>query len=210
MFGNTTACVPEARRLLEEAGYEVLVFHATGAGGRAMEALIDSGMVAGVLDLTTTELADELVGGILSAGPDRCTAAARRGVPDVLAPGCLDMVNFGPPESVPARFAGRRFYAHNPQVTLMRTTPEECAALGQMLATKANACRGPVAVFLPRRGISIIAAPGGPVHDAAADEALCAAIRGGLRPGLPLVEMDVAINDPPFARACVDALLAML
>jgi uncharacterized protein (UPF0261 family) len=210
MFGNTTACVTEARRLLEEAGYEVLVFHATGAGGRAMESLIESGMVAGVLDLTTTELADELVGGILSAGPDRCGAAARQGVPVVLAPGCLDMVNFGSPPSVPARFSGRRVYAHNPQVTLLRTTAEECAVLGRQLAEKANACRGPVSVFLPRGGISIIAAPGGPFHDAAADAALFGAIRGHLRPGLPLVEMDVAINEQAFARACVDALLAML
>jgi uncharacterized protein (UPF0261 family) len=208
MFGNTTACVTEAKRIVEEAGYEVLVFHATGTGGRSMEALIASGLVAGVLDITTTEWADELVGGILGAGPDRLDAAAKARVPAIVAPGCLDMVNFGERASVPAKFAGRTFYQHNPQVTLMRTTPDECAQLGRIIAEKINAYTAPVTVLLPLRAISIISAPGQPFHDPAADEALFTAIRTHLRSGIPIVEMDNAINDPAFARACAEALLA--
>ena len=208
MFGNTTKCIDAAIPLLEAAGYEVLVFHATGTGGRAMESLIASGLVAGVLDITTTELADELVGGVLSAGPERLDAAARHGVPAVVAPGCLDMVNFGAPETIPAAFAGRRFHRHNAQVTLMRTTPEECRDLGRILAQKVNASVGPVTMLLPLGGISMIAVPGQPFHDPAADDALFSAIRKWLSPGIPLVELDCAINDPPFAEACVERLLA--
>ncbi len=207
MFGNTTKCIEAAVPLLEAAGYEVLVFHATGTGGRAMESLIASGMVAGVLDVTTTELADELVGGVLSAGPERLDAAAKHGIPAVVAPGCLDMVNFGERKSVPAKFAGRTFYEHNPQVTLMRTTPEECEALGQMLAAKINASTGLASVLLPRRGISVISEAGGPFHDPAADAALFSAIENGLRIGIPCQSLDCGINDPAFAKACVDALL---
>jgi uncharacterized protein (UPF0261 family) len=207
MFGNTTDCVQSAKEILEAAGYEVLVFHATGMGGRTMESLIESGMVSGVLDVTTTEWADELVGGILTAGPTRLDAAAKAKSPAVIAPGCLDMVNFGPKESVPARFAGRTFYQHNPQVTLMRTTAEECAALGKILAQKANAYTSPVTVLIPKLAISVISAPGGVFHDAAADAALFAGIREHLRPGIPLVEMDAKINDAAFARACAEALL---
>jgi uncharacterized protein (UPF0261 family) len=210
MFGNTTGCLEAAVPLVEAAGYEVLVFHATGTGGRALEALVASGLVAGVLDITTTELADELVGGVLSAGPERLDAAARHGVPAVIVPGCLDMVNFGPPETVPEQFAGRRFYAHNPQVTLMRTSAEEAAALGQLVAGKVNASRGPVRVLLPRRGLSVIGAPGGPFHDPAADAALCEALESGLRPGIPCTSLDCGINDPAFARAAVDALLSLM
>jgi uncharacterized protein (UPF0261 family) len=210
MFGNTTGCIEAAVPLLEAAGYEVLVFHATGTGGRALETLVASGLVAGVLDITTTELADELVGGVLSAGPERLDAAARHGVPAVIAPGCLDMVNFGPPETVPQRFAGRRFYAHNPQVTLMRTSSEESAALGQLVAGKVNASRGPVRVLLPRRGLSAIGAPGGPFHDPAADAALFEALGRGLRPGISCWSLDCGINDPAFARAGVEALLALM
>ena len=206
MFGNTTACVNEAMRLLESAGCEVLVFHATGTGGRTMESLIESGMVAGVLDVTTTEWADELVGGILGAGPTRLEAAGRAGVPVVVAPGCLDMVNFGEPQTVPDKFRGRVFYHHNPQVTLMRTSPEECAELGRILAEKVNAYTGPVTVALPLRGISIISTEGQPFHDPAADAALFDAIRRHLRPGIPLLELDCTINDPAFAAACVAAL----
>lgn len=208
MFGNTTKCIEAAIPLLEQAGYEVLVFHATGTGGRAMEALIASGMVAGVLDITTTELADELAGGVLSAGPERLDAAAKHGVPAIVAPGCLDMVNFGERHTVPQRYTGRNFYIHNPQVTLMRTTPEECAALGRMVAEKVNASRGPVSVLIPRRGISVISAAGGPFHDQHADAALFGALEGGLRPGVPCTSLDCEINDPAFARACVEALLA--
>lgn len=208
MFGNTTKCIEAAIPLLEQAGYEVLVFHATGTGGRAMEALIASGMVAGVLDITTTELADELAGGVLSAGPERLDAAAKHGVPAIVAPGCLDMVNFGERHTVPERYAGRNFYIHNPQVTLMRTTPEECAALGRMVAEKVNTSRGPVSVLIPRRGISVISAAGGPFYDQHADAALFGALEGGLRPGVPCTSLDCEINDPSFARACVEALLA--
>jgi uncharacterized protein (UPF0261 family) len=208
MFGNTTKCIEAAIPLLEAAGYEVLVFHATGTGGRAMESLIASGMVAGVLDITTTELADELVGGVLSAGPERLDAAAKHGIPAVVAPGCLDMVNFGERQSVPAKFAGRTFYEHNPQVTLMRTTPGECQSLGRLLATKVNASTGLVSVLLPRRGISVISAAGGPFHDPAADAALFTAIENGLRIGVPCQSLDCDINDPAFAKACVEALLA--
>lgn len=210
MFGNTTACITEAKRFLEEAGYEVLVFHATGTGGRNMEALIDSGLVSAVLDLTTTEWADELVGGILSAGPTRLDAAAKRGVPTILAPGCLDMVNFGEPNTVPPRFAGRRFYQHNPQATLLRTNAEESSRLGRILAEKANAHKGPVQLYLPLKGLSAIGAPGQPFHDAQADAALFSAIREHLRPGIPLFELDAGINDRSFAQACAHGLLELL
>jgi uncharacterized protein (UPF0261 family) len=206
MFGNTTHGVEHARQLLEAKGYEVLVFHATGTGGRTMESLIESGVVAGVLDVTTTEWADELVGGVLNAGPTRLEAAARHGIPAIVTPGCLDMVNFGSPESVPAKFAGRTFYQHNPQVTLMRTTPAECAELGRILAEKVNLSTGPVTVLLPLRGISIISAEGQPFHDPAADAALFDAIKTHLRSDIPLIELDCAINDSTFAEACVSAL----
>jgi uncharacterized protein (UPF0261 family) len=209
-FGNTTPCIDRARGLLEAAGYEVLVFHAVGTGGRTLESLIESGMVTGALDLTTTEWADELVGGILGAGPTRLEAAARKGVPAVVSTGCLDMVNFGPPESVPARFAGRRFYQHNPQVTLMRTTPEENSELGAILARKLNLSTGPVTVVLPLRGGSVISAPGQPFHDPAADQALYAALKGNLRRDIPVIELDCLINDPPFAETCVRLLLESL
>jgi uncharacterized protein (UPF0261 family) len=208
MFGNTTECINAAIPLLEQAGYEVLVFHANGSGGRTMESLIESGLIRGVLDVTTTELADELVGGVLTAGPDRLTAAARCGVPAIVVPGCLDMVNFGAPGSVPARFADRRFYAHNPQVTLMRTTAEECRTLGTQLAAKVNASTGPVSVLLPLRGISVISAEGGPFHDAFADAALFNTLTNSLRPGIRTVVMDVTINSREFAEACVRELLA--
>jgi uncharacterized protein (UPF0261 family) len=210
MFGNTTACVTEARRIVEAAGYEVLVFHATGTGGRAMEALIDSGLVAGVLDITTTEWADELVGGILSAGPTRLEAAGRRGLPTIVTPGCLDMVNFGERSTVPARFAGRTFYQHNPQVTLMRTNAAESAELGRIIAEKLNAYQGPVTLLLPLGGISIISAPGQAFHAPDADAALLRALRQHLRTDIPVIESPAAINDPAFAQACATALLDSL
>lgn len=210
MFGNTTDCVNEARRLMEAAGKEVLVFHSTGQGGRSMEALIASGLVSGVLDVTTTEWADELVGGILSAGPDRLSAAAKAGVPAVIAPGCLDMVNFGEPQTVPEHFAGRRFYHHNPQVTLMRTNATECAELGRILAEKLNSYSAPVRVFWPKRGISLLSVPGQPFHDPSADAALLEALKSNLRAEIEVRELDCAINDPLFARACVEALLSFI
>lgn len=210
MFGNTTECVNHAKKVLEDAGYEVLVFHATGMGGRIMESLIESGLVSGVLDVTTTEWADELVGGILGAGPSRLDAAGKAAVPAIVTPGCLDMVNFGERASVPQKFSDRVFYQHNPQVTLMRTTPGECAELGRILAEKVNAYRAPVTVLLPRKAISVISAEGKPFHDAAADEALFAAIKAHLKPGVPIVDMECEINDPAFAEACANALLRHL
>ncbi|MES2982517.1 MAG: Tm-1-like ATP-binding domain-containing protein [Verrucomicrobiota bacterium] len=208
MFGNTTVCVSEAKRILEENGYEVLVFAATGAGGKSMDAIIDSGIVAGVLDITTTELADELVGGALTAGPDRLNATARAGIPAVVGPGCLDMVNFGEPASVPEKFATRHFYHHNPQVTLMRTTADECAQLGNILVEKTNAYSAPTAILLPTRAISVISAAGQSFHDTAADQALFEAIKSGSKH--PVIEMDVEINDPAYARACAEKLMEMI
>ncbi len=207
MFGNTTECVEHAKKILEDAGYEVLVFHATGAGGRTMESLIDSGMVAGVLDITTTEWADELLGGVLNAGPERLAAAGRAGVPAIVVPGCLDMANFGEPDTVPEKYAGRTFYHHNPQVTLMRTNAEECGQLGKILAEKVNAYTGPVTVLIPKKAISIISAEGEPFHDPEADAQLFAGIRSNLREEIPIIALDQKINDPRFAEACAKALL---
>jgi uncharacterized protein (UPF0261 family) len=208
MFGNTTACVTEAKRIIEEAGYEMLVFAATGAGGRSMEALIESGMVAGVLDLTTTEWADELVGGVLNAGPGRMDAAVKARVPAVVAPGCLDMVNFGERASVPGKFAGRTFYIHNPQVTLMRTTPEECAELGRIIVEKVNRYEAPAAIMIPKKAISVISAAGQPFHDPIADAALFSALRENAK--VPVEEIDEEINSPIFARACAEKLLHLM
>jgi uncharacterized protein (UPF0261 family) len=210
MFGNTTKLVDRCRELLAEAGYEVLVFHATGTGGRVMESLIDAGFVNGVLDVTTTEWADELVGGVLGAGPTRLDAAAKRGIPQVIAPGCLDMVNFWARNTVPAHFADRLFYEWNPNVTLMRTTPAENAELGRILAEKANAAHGPVAFFLPRQGVSILDSPGNQFWWPAADAALYAAIKEHVRPEIPVHELDHNINDPEFAAAVVKQLLQFL
>jgi uncharacterized protein (UPF0261 family) len=211
MFGVTTPCVTRVRERLEDAGYEVLVFHATGSGGRAMESLIDGGFIAGVADITTTEWADELVGGVLSAGPTRLDAAARAGLPQVVSVGALDMCNWGPIDSVPARFAERNLYRHNPQVTLMRTTPDEMAELGRILARKLNAATGPVALFLPLRGVSMIDADGMPFWSPDADAALFDAIRAAVDPSrVELVELDLHINDDTFADAMADRLLAML
>lgn len=210
MFGVTTPCVTCARALLEAAGYEVLVFHATGTGGRAMEDLARSGFLAGVLDVTTTELADELVGGVLSAGPERLKAAGQIGLPQVVCPGALDMVNFGPRDGVPAAFAARRFYQHNPTVTLMRTTPAENAALGRVVAQKLSRARGPVTVLVPLRGFSAIDAPGQPFHDPEADESFRRALWEHAPVGLEVRELDLHINDPEFAEACAAALLGAL
>lgn len=207
MFGLTTPAADEARARLNELGYEVLVFHATGAGGRAMEKLVESGLMAGVLDLTTTELADELVGGVLSAGPDRLEKAGRMGVPQVVSLGALDMVNFGPRDTVPEKFDGRNFLVHNPTVTLMRTTPDEMAELGRMMARKLVAAAGPTRLYVPLRGLSGIDVEGGPFRDADADERLFDALREGLAgSGVAVVEKDQAINDPGFGLAMAEAL----
>ncbi|MEZ5101031.1 MAG: Tm-1-like ATP-binding domain-containing protein [Thermoleophilia bacterium] len=206
MFGVTTPCVTRARERLEELGYEVLVFHATGTGGQSMEALIRDGFVTASLDVTTTELADELVGGVLSAGPERLDAAGAVGIPQVVSLGALDMVNFGPRETVPERFAGRNLYVHNPTVTLMRTTPEECAELGRRIARKLNAATGPTALFVPLGGVSMIDVEGMPFHDPEADEALFAALRETLDPRVEAHWLDLDVNDERFALALADRL----
>lgn len=210
MFGVTTPCVEAARKVLEAAGYEVLVFHATGTGGRTMEGLVRDGLIAGVLDITTTELADELAGGILSAGPDRLTAAGLVGVPQVVSLGALDMVNFGPRDTVPDRYKHRLFYQHNPNVTLMRTTAEEMDRLGKGIAEKASAARGPTCVMVPLRGVSAIDAQGKPFWWPEADAALFQSLRNWVAPGVEVVELDWHINDPAFAEACANRLLEMM
>ncbi len=206
MFGVTTPGVEAARERLEELGYEVLVFHATGTGGQSMEALMRDGFVTGVLDLTTTELADDLVGGVLSAGPDRLEAAGALGIPQVVSLGALDMVNFGPRDSVPQEFEDRNLYVHNPTITLMRTTPEECAELGRRIARKLNAAAGPVTLFIPLGGISLIATEGQPFHDPEADKALLDTLRENLDDTVEVREMEEDINDSGFARAMADRL----
>ena len=210
MFGNTTKLVDRCRELLEKQGYEVLVFHATGTGGRIMESLIEGGYINGVLDVTTTEWADELVGGMLGAGPTRLDAAAQQGVPQVIAPGCLDMVNFWARATVPPQFADRLFYEWNPNVTLMRTTVEENAKLGQILAEKANQATAPVAFFLPLQGVSVLDSPGGEFWQPAADRALFDAIKANVRADIPVYELDHNVNDPEFASAVVNKLLEFL
>ncbi|MEU8227502.1 Tm-1-like ATP-binding domain-containing protein [Kribbella sp. NPDC048915] len=211
MFGVTTPCVTRAREQLEALGYEVLVFHMTGAGGRTLESLVSNGMLVGVLDVTTTELADHLVGGIFDAGPDRLCAAARTGIPAAVSLGALDMVNFGPMDSVPERFADRVLYRHNATTTLMRTTPDECRELGTRLAAKVRLSAGPAAVFVPLNGISAIATKGGPFHDPDADAALYDAVRSGLQgSGVELIERDDDINAMEFADAMVQWLHAAI
>eukprot|EP00913_Durusdinium_trenchii_P008931 g8397.t1 len=209
MFGVTTPCVQHAQRILEQAGYEVLVFHATGNGGEAMEALIADGLIAGVLDITTTELADELVGGTLSAGPSRLTAASKRGVPQVVSVGATDMVNFGPPETVPEKFRDRLFYHHNPTVTLMRTTAEENAQLGAEIGRKVSAAIGPAAIALPLNGVSAIDCEGQPFHDLQARNALFEAIRN-CSADVELIELQMHINDSEFAEAAAGRLIELM
>ena len=206
MFGVTTPCVTRARERLEELGYEVLVFHATGAGGQSMEALARGGFLAGVLDTTTTELADELVGGVLSAGPDRLEAAGAAGIPQVVSLGALDMVNFGPRETVPPQFEGRNLYVHNPTVTLMRTTPDECAELGRIIGRKLSAATGSTVLFVPLKGVSMIDVDGQPFRDADADAALFGGLHETLADSVEVHEVETDINDPEFAVAMADRL----
>ena len=207
MFGNTTRAVEQAKAILEQEGYEVLVFHATGTGGRTLEGLVEAGLIEGVLDITTTELADELLGGVMSAGPTRLEAAARRGVPAVVAPGCLDMVNFHAPETVPAKFKNRTLYKHNPNVTLMRTSVEDNRRLGEIVAGKLNQSTALVTVLIPRKGFSVIGAPGGAFSLPDADRAFVEALRRNLRTGIEMVNLDCNINDPEFAQLCARTLL---
>ena len=210
MFGNTTELVDQCRAILDDRGYETLVFHATGTGGRTMESLIADGYFAGVLDVTTTEWADELLGGVLSAGPERLDAAAKQGLPQVIAPGCVDMANFWAPDTIPDKYKDRKFYLWNPNISLMRTTPAENAQLGRILAKKANQSTGPVAFFLPQKGVSILDSPGGEFWWPEANEALFAAIKENVRDDIPVIELDNNINDEAFAGAVTEQLLAFL
>mgnify|MGYP001765880872 FL=1 len=211
MFGVTTPCVTMVREGLEKRGFEVLVFHATGSGGRSMEALISAGFISGVADITTTEWCDELVGGVLSAGPERLDAAAKAGIPQVVSLGALDMVNFGAMETVPEQFKHRTLYKHNASVTLMRTTAQENAELGRIISTKLNQTRVPTALFIPLHGVSMIDAPGQPFHSPEAYQALFASIREHLDTSkVELIEMPNHINDPEFAEAMLLKLTEML
>ncbi|MFD7013004.1 Tm-1-like ATP-binding domain-containing protein [Streptomyces sp. NPDC059928] len=211
MAGVTTPGVDAARERLTELGYDVLVFHVSGAGGRTLEDLAEQGMFAGVLDLTLSEVADDLVGGILTAGPDRLRGAGRRGVPQVVSLGALDMVKFGPLASLPERVRDRDVRVHNPSITVIRTSVEECAELGRRVAAKLRAATGPTAVCVPLRGLSTLGGPGGPYHDPAADGALFGALREGLRgSGTEIFEYDTHINDPAFGRAAADRLHAVV
>ena len=210
MFGVTTACVTKAREVIEAAGYEVLVFHAVGTGGRTMEELVRAGFIAGVLDITTTELADELAGGVLSAGPNRLEAAGEVGIPQVVSVGALDMVNFGAPDTVPSRYADRTFYQHNPLVTLMRTTAAENAELGTIIGKKLSRAKGPTILLIPKKGVSAIDVEGKPFHDAAADTALFDALRKNVGKNVTVIERDTDINDPAFATEAANLLLGLI
>lgn len=209
MFGNTTACIDRARALLNRAGCEVLVFHATGSGGRTMQRLAAEGLLTGLLDLTTTELADEVCGGVFSAGPERVRIGTSHAIPVVLAPGCVDMCNFGPRESVPSKYQSRLLYEWNANVTLMRTTVEENRRIGELIAETANRCRGPVVVLLPLRGVSMLDSPGGPFWDEAADHTCFDAIRSRLNTGIPVIEVEANINDPIFADRATQVFLEL-
>ena len=210
MFGNTTKCVDRARGMLEDKGYEVLVFHATGTGGKTMESLITDGYIVGSLDITTTELADEVCGGVFSAGPDRCLAASRAGIPVVIVPGCVDMANFWGIDTVPEKYKDRNLYQWNPQVTLLRTDVEENTLMGEMIAAAANVATAPVAIVLPLKGVSMLDSEGGNFWDPEADQACYDAIKKNLKPGIPVIEMDNNINDPEFSDKCAKLLLDML
>lgn len=211
MFGVTTPCVTKAREYLEDKGYEVLVFHATGAGGQAMEGLIESGFIKGVLDATTTEWADELVGGVLTAGPTRLEAAGKAGIPQVVSVGALDMVNFGPPNTISPEFKDRKFYIHNPTVTLMRTTVDECRKLGEIIAAKLNGAKGPTFLYIPLKGVSMIDAEGQAFYGPDENRALFDALRKNIDSAkVTLVELDLHINDVAFAEAMAEKLASLL
>jgi uncharacterized protein (UPF0261 family) len=212
MFGNTTECVNACVKALDVEGYEVLVFHATGAGGRTMESLVREGLVDAVLDITTTEWADTVCGGVFDAGPERLSAPGEMGVPHLIVPGCVDMANFGPLDTVPARYreAGRTLYEWNPSVTLLRTNAEENRRMGEVFAEKANAARGPVAFLIPLRGVSILDGDGQPFCDREADAAMFQALRRNLRSDVPYVELDCNINDPEFAAKAVEIMLELI
>jgi uncharacterized protein (UPF0261 family) len=209
MFGVTTPCVTRARQTLEGLGYEVLVFHATGVGGQSLEQLVQGGYIAGVLDITTTELADELVGGVMAAGPGRLEVAGRAGVPQVVSLGALDMVNFGPMDTVPPVFQNRNLYVHNPTVTLLRTSPEECRELGRRVGTKLAGATSPTALFVPLQGVSAISVRGKPFYDPAADAALLAGLHETIG-GVEVHELEMDINDERFADAMATRLVELI
>lgn len=210
MFGVTTPCIKTAKEYLESQGYEVLVFHATGTGGRSMEALIRGGFIKGVLDITTTEWCDELYGGVLNAGPDRLEAAGRAGIPQVVSVGALDMVNFGPMDTVPEKYRGRNLYKHNPTVTLMRTTAEENAGLGKVIAEKLNLAEGKTALLLPLKGVSGIDAEGQPFYGPEEDKVLFDTLKSGVGPKVEVLEYDCNINDDQFALAAAKKLIELM
>jgi uncharacterized protein (UPF0261 family) len=210
MFGVTTPCVTRVREILEQNGYEVLVFHATGTGGQAMESLIEDGIITAVADITTTEWVDELCGGVLSAGPHRLEAAAKKGIPQVVCPGALDMCNFGPIDTVPESYKNRKLYKHNPTVTLMRTTPEESKKLGEIIGKKVSQAKGPTAVIIPKKGVSAIDAAGKPFYDPDADKALFEALKENVKPPVELIELDLHINDPEYAEFVANKLLELI
>ena len=210
MFGNTTLAVEQARGIMEARGYEVLVFHATGIGGRTMESLISDGFISASLDITTTELADEVCGGVLSAGPERCMAASRAGIPAVLVPGCVDMANFWGMDTVPEKYRSRKLYQWNPNITLMRTNVEENNRIGEMIAAVANVATAPVIILIPLKGVSQLDSPGGAFWDPLADRACFEAIKKNLKPGIPVIEVENNINDPEFANMAAETMLDML
>ena len=211
MFGVTTPCVQQAQKYLEDRGYEVLVFHATGTGGKTMEALANAGFFKGILDITTTEWCDEIVGGVLNAGPERCEAAAKNGIPQVVSVGALDMVNFGPYDTVPEKFAGRNLYKHNPTVTLMRTTKEELIEIGKAIGSKLNMASGKTTLMLPLGGVSAIDAPGQPFYGAEEDAALYATLKDTVNTDIvEIIEMDTNINDKAFSEAAAQKLIDLM
>lgn len=207
MYGTTTPCIEHARPVLEAAGFELLVFHATGAGGRSMESLMQSGYITAVFDATTTELMDEVAGGTLTAGPDRLETAGSLGLPQVVSVGSYDQITFTPPDAVPVAYRTRTTYAHNPSITLVRSNPTEAAEFGRLLARKLNAARGPVTLFVPLKGASSYAVAGGVFYDPDADEALVSSLRTHVEPPVELVEVDTDINHPAFATAMARRLI---
>jgi uncharacterized protein (UPF0261 family) len=210
MFGVTTQCVTQARQILEENNFEVITFHMTGTGGKSMENLIRQGFINAVLDVTTTEICDEIVGGTLFAGPDRLTAAVDMKIPQVVSVGALDMVNFGNKNSVPEKFKNRNLYVHNENVTLMRTTPEECEKIALDITTKLNKATSKVALFLPLKGVSAIAVEGGVFYDKQADDALFSTLRKSVSNNVELIELDCAINDNEFSQAIANKLIQLV
>jgi uncharacterized protein (UPF0261 family) len=208
VFGNTATGVHLASELLGKEGYQVLPFHATGRGGRLMEALIAEGFATGVLDFTIKEWADEVVGGVLGAGPSRLESAARHGVPSVVVPGCLDIVNFYGVDTIPERFSGRQIHRHSPKITLLRTSPEEASSIGRRVAQKLNLSSGPTTLVLPLRGVSSLGSPGFAFHYPKADDALFESLRTNLRKDIPVIEVDATVSDPIFARTVAEALIS--